>query len=180
MKDRVLQVQKHYNLNNKQFANELCIAEATISSIYKGRSKPTNNLVQAIHQVYPAININWLMFGEGEMLNPLSGSSLQNGQQPIESGMLPFDQEPNDAIGQNVGLSSSPAAAQMPQNVRETSANYAQNMPQYHGPAIDIQLAEVVSQLKKANEVDKVERKIKEIRVFYSDGTYESFIPNNK
>lgn len=28
--------------------------------------------------------------------------------------------------------------------------------------------------------IDKDERKIKEIRVFYSNGTYESFVPSNK
>ena len=38
---------KTLGLTQKEFAAKLCVAEGTLSSIFNGRTKPTNNLVQA-------------------------------------------------------------------------------------------------------------------------------------
>lgn len=200
MKDRVRQVQDHYNLTQKSFANELCVAEATISSIYRGRTAPTNNLIQAIHQAYPAINVNWLMFGEGDMLLPLSAgtanagsageaagtSSSMSGMSGSASGTSGAAygsagaNAVNAGVGQNVGNwgLDGPSLFDAPAGVigGKSGAKPEQNRMGYP----EFSIAEVVSELKKANQVDKVERKIKEIRVFYDDGTYEAFAPCSK
>lgn len=176
MKDRVRQVQDYYHLNNKQFANQLSIAEATVSSIYRGRTAPSNNLIQAIHQVYPGININWLMFGEGDMLLPLSAGLPANSS----AGAPASETAEVAASGQNVGLFDQPEQSlfsqlqppQAPAQPAKPANNYA--------PQSEVQMAELLSELKKANEVDRNPRRIKEIRVFYSDGTYESFAPASR
>lgn len=51
-------------MSQKAFASELCIAEATLSGIFNGRTRPTNLTVNAIHERFPDVNISWLMFGE--------------------------------------------------------------------------------------------------------------------
>lgn len=170
MKDRVKQVMLHFDLKQKEFANELCVAEATISSIYKGRTAPSNNLIQAVHQAFPSVNINWLMFGEGEMLLPLSGNNDQSGAAIVQS----------PESGQNVGFEFEegpslfdtgtfvPATPSVPQ---ATAARTAQ---------VDLKLAEALLQMKNAKDIDKPVRKIKEIRVFYDDGTFEAFTPSGK
>lgn len=188
MKDRVKQVQDHYKLSQKQFAAELGVAEATISSVYRGRTAPTNNLIQAVHNAYPAVNINWLMFGEGEMLLPLTPETavkgdldlMMDGSEGYAQLELATDNPQNDLFGQNVGFSSAErppfsggfAAQNSPQNASKTG--------QFSGLPTELQLAEALSLLKKTNEVDKVERRIKEIRVFFDDGTFETFAPSNK
>ena len=43
----------------------------------------------------------------------------------------------------------------------------------------EMQLA-MLSQLANAKQLDKPQRKIKEIRVFYDDGTFEAFAPLTK
>lgn len=58
---------KTLGLTQKEFAAKLCVAEGTLSSIFNGRTKPTNNLVNAVHTFFPEVSVNWLMFGEGDM-----------------------------------------------------------------------------------------------------------------
>ena len=36
MKDRIYQLMKQQGMSQKQFANELCVGEATLSSIFTG------------------------------------------------------------------------------------------------------------------------------------------------
>ena len=69
----------HYGLSQQNFAAQLGVAPATISSIFTGRTNPTNKHVQAIHKAFPEIDTNWLMFGEGEMMISLDRTSAENG-----------------------------------------------------------------------------------------------------
>lgn len=186
MKDRVKQVQDHFNLKQKEFAAELCVAEATISSIYRGRTAPTNNLIQAIHQAYPAININWLMFGEGEMLLPLSAGPSASGATGSGSGAAVLNLGSTNqgvqtsVVGQNGGFFSSdgPSLFDAPPAANPTpSQPVAANYPSVPS---DAQLIEAFSRYNKSKELDKPVRKIKEIRVFFDDGTFEAFTPSSK
>lgn len=178
MKDRVKQVQDHYRLSQKQFANELSVAEATISSIYRGRTSPTNNLIQAMHTAYPAINVNWLMFGEGEMLLPLTPETAV-GEVP-SSAVLEAPSAAGDGIGQNVGFSTAETPCLFDAPTTNNTRAGALKTSNFSDLPTELRLAEALSQLKKTNEVDKPARKIKEIRVFFDDGTYEAFVPSTK
>ena len=136
MKDRIYQLMKYQGMSQKEFAATLCIAEGTLSGIFTGRTRPTNNIVNAIHECFPHISINWLMFGEGEMLLEDAASHAPEtsaGQSDLFSSATPPSSEPN--------FTPSPAP----------------------------QIQEVVKY------VDKPQRKITEIRVFYDDGTFETF-----
>lgn len=178
MKDRVKQVQDHYHLSQKQFAGELSVAEATISSIYRGRTSPTNNLIQAIHTAYPAVNVNWLMFGEGEMLLPLTPETAVG--DASGAGSLSAADQTTSGIGQNVGFSAAETTELFDDPTSNITRSGAQKTGAFSDLPTELRLAEAFSQLKKANEIDKPTRKIKEIRVFFDDGTYEAFTPSNK
>lgn len=81
MRERILHVMKTLGKTQKEFANELCVAEGTLSSIFNGRTKPSANIVSSIHECYPEISVLWLMFGEGDMYG--AGSSAPaDGQSP--------------------------------------------------------------------------------------------------
>ena len=85
MKDRIFHLMKTLGLTQKEFAAKLCVAEGTLSSIFNGRTKPSNNLVQAVHTFFPEVSVNWLMFGEGEMYGSVSSegheTQAQEGEQ---------------------------------------------------------------------------------------------------
>lgn len=176
MRDRVRQVMEHFKLTQKQFANELCVAEATISSIYKGRTAPTNNLIQSIHQAYPGINISWLMFGEGEMLLPLSGFDGKPATSADTSSNLSLLHE----IGQNVGFDMSSEPTFFDQESLHKVPQQASVAVQNPVQPTELKILEALTELKNANQVDKPVRKIKEIRVFYDDGTFEAFVPSSR
>ena len=42
---------KYQGMSQKEFASTLCIAEGTLSGIFTGRTRPTNNIVNAIHDI---------------------------------------------------------------------------------------------------------------------------------
>lgn len=99
MKDRIYQLMKKLGLTQKEFAAKLCVAEGTLSSIFNGRTKPTNNLVNAVHTFFPDVSITWLMFGEGEMYE--SGpqeSQKESGDEPQQVALQFPEQAPETAM----------------------------------------------------------------------------------
>ncbi|MBQ2362909.1 MAG: helix-turn-helix transcriptional regulator, partial [Bacteroidaceae bacterium] len=50
MKDRIRQLMLDQAMSQKSFASELCIAEATLSGIFNGRTRPSNQIVSSIHE----------------------------------------------------------------------------------------------------------------------------------
>lgn len=70
MKDRIIQIMQMKGLTNAEFAEKIGISTSSLSHIFNGRNKPSLEVVMRIHKAYPHININWLLYGEGEMLEP--------------------------------------------------------------------------------------------------------------
>ncbi len=127
-------------MSQKEFASELCIAEGTLSSVFNGRTRPTNNLVNAIHERFPDVSIPWLMFGEGDMLVSSKKDVLQK----------PASEDVNDT----------PAGGFVQQDMFSSTSDMSVREPP-------------VSEMVKY--INKPARKITEIRVFYDDGTFETF-----
>ena len=127
-------------MTQKEFASELCIAEGTLSSVFTGRTKPTNNIVSAIHERFPEVSIPWLMFGEGDMLASSQNEALQKS--------VTEDKQAGSSDG----------------SVQQDMFSTAPSMR-----TIDHPVQEIVKY------IDRAPRKITEIRVFYDDGTFETF-----
>ncbi len=143
MKDRIYHLMKQKGMSQKEFAKELCVAEGTLSSIYTGRTKASNNIVNAIHEFFPDVNILWLMYGEGEMYvdkNPLEGE-------------IPF---PESTTSKEEGLPI-----------------FSVQHPSSQEAVMSAPIAPAVQEVIKY--VEKPQRKITEIRIFYDDGTFETF-----
>lgn len=176
MQDRIRQIMDHYGLSQQNFASQLGVAPATISSIFTGRTNPTNKHVQAIHKAFPEIDTNWLMFGEGEMMISLDSTSAEKGIGG-EGHPLSVDESSESSLfgeelsGGNTGTAMGSAvqnAGAMVGNARGLRRDGGVLSQQYAGI------------LETANLMDKKPRKIKEIRVFYDDGTFEVFSPSSK
>ena len=141
MKDRIYQLMLTTGKTQKDFAAELCIAQASLSAILKGTTKPSAAVVAAVHERFPEVSVNWLMFGEGDMY-------VSHGTVGTESRAMGAEQDPVlDETHVQGDLFSTSAAA----------------------PSAVPVVREVVKYL------DKPQRRITEIRVFYDDGTYETF-----
>ncbi len=166
MKDRIRRIQDLHEDNQQTFAAKLGISPASLSSIYTGRTRPTINIVEAIHRHYPEVNFSWLMFGKGEMLN----EDAKPASSTTQSEELTFaDMQPNNqaAAATDSRERSTKPASRSAQPTAKAPANPATAPLPLHDEGITT----------VAKNMDKRQRHIKEIRVFYDDGTYEAFTP---
>lgn len=151
MKERIRQIQELQRMSQREFAEALGISPSSLSSIYNGHTSPTNNHVQAIHRRFPEINTDWLLFGDGDMVR------------------MPKDNQadPSEETDEGDGVRSSGLSeAQMISNPDGYSIQH---------PAPDNALPNQVIIRETVKYLDKPQRKITEIRVFYDDGTYDTF-----
>lgn len=152
------------HMTQQVFADFVGIAPATLSGIFTERTKPTINTVEAIKKKLPTISTDWLMFGKGTMYDdgksdsPTSDevNTLYNGDSPRsgESSLI-FDFDPS--------------SSQMPQSGVRPSNN--QN---------SVKNTRSESNVENMKNLDKTPRRVTEIRVFYDDQTWESFVPEKK
>lgn len=65
--NRIIQIVDFQNLTRYKFAQETGISDAVLFNIYKGKNKPSFDLIEKILNKYKAIDANWLLTGEGTM-----------------------------------------------------------------------------------------------------------------
>lgn len=238
-KERIRKIMEGVRMSQQDFAAKLGISPATLSSIFTGRTNPTNYHVQAIHKAFPEINVSWLLFGEGDMISQNGGAhggGEGDGSQLAAGGLFAEDNgalsagggfsigEGNISLGgvnASLGGDSSPvgdvgssagngniagrnsaAAGGMKgsvdgksspslfghANVGGTSSvpgtGSSGGMSGFSaaggGSHAQVPQRNMGRMVETVKIVDKVVRKIREIRVFYDDGTYETFVPSNK
>ena len=66
MVNRIFTFIENQELTPTEFADKIGVSRASISSIKTGRTQPTLSLVEKIKQHFPDIDINWLIFGNGD------------------------------------------------------------------------------------------------------------------
>ena len=155
MKDRIRQIMESRRMTQSEFSEYIELAPATLSSIFNGRTRPTLNVVEALKKKIPNINIEWLMFGTGSMYLPEETASdlpHQEGQN-VQQSVLDFDQP----------------VSQTPHIPGPTSQNF--NSVRTTHPEISREEIKII---------DKPQRRVMEIRVFYDDQTWETFVPAKK
>ncbi len=158
-KDRIKLIMEDQHMTQQVFADFLQQSPATLSSIFNGRTRPTLNIVDAIKTKIPDISIEWLLYGTGDMyvshpdVSPdVLSTPSTNGQDLMLNFDAPTPVSPN--LHQN-----STSAANFQQGVKTTHPDYVRE---------EIRL------------VDKEPRRVTEIRVYYDDQTYETFVPAKK
>ena len=149
-------------MTQQVFASYIDQSPATLSSIFNGRTRPTLNIVEAIKKKIPNINTDWLMFGSGDMyLAPKTPEMDLFADQDTPADTYPIEQNPM--------LDFDAPAVQAPQNVVQAPQNY--NSVRNTQPTIVREEVKIV---------DKPQRKVIEIRVFYDDQTWDTFVPQKK
>lgn len=170
MKERIRLIMEKAKMSQQDFANRLGISPASLSSIFTGRTNPTNNHVQAIHRAFPEININWLMFGEGDMYDTPAGDAVD---EAAESDSAATGAEAADAPAHPV-VDASPTFFGPEEMGRQAAAPYRRSVAagRDHTPGTPA--------VENVKIIDRPQRRIKEIRVFFDDGTYEAFVPSSR
>jgi len=158
-KDRIKLIMEDQHMTQQVFADFLQQAPATLSSIFNGRTRPTLNIVDSIKKKIPDISIEWLLYGTGEMYisHPMA-SSEENMETSggVQDLMLNFD---SPASGSSNG-----------HQIASSGVNYQQGVRNTH-PELTREELKII---------EKEPRRVTEIRVYYDDQTYETFVPAKK
>lgn len=168
MKDRIRKIMESQHMSQQVFAQFIEMSPASLSSIFNGRTKPTLNIVEAIKKKIPDISTDWLMFGSGPMYLDSSSSSVSDSGSPTPSG--PVAKAMDQVLDFSDGTHVSPTG---PYAVRENRV-FAPNS--FNG----VKATPSNQSSNKIKIIDNQPRRVIEIRVFYDDQTWDSFVPAKK
>lgn len=177
-RERIEFLMNNYGLTPSQLADKAGIPRASVSHILGGRNKPSLDVLQKIAIVFPDVNLHWLMLGVGNP--PVAGAV--SGESVTAS-----DDTPDKAVAAETTLFGEYPAAVQPVRVESPAqphnkdiyvrqdARRRESAPEPMRQTATRQASARKSQ-QPAQRQDAV-RRIKEIRVFYSDGTFEILFP---
>ncbi len=148
--DRFKMLMDREQLTAGAFAEKIGVSGATISHILSGRNKyPSAEVMLKLTDSYRGLNLNWLLTGQGDPGIDMGSGSL-----------LP------DSSASSTSEMPKPASPQLDENVTDsTKETDAQKYRKDFG-------------LTTGTADKMLKRKIREIRVFYDDNTYETFSPS--
>lgn len=153
MKERLEELMDLLHLTPTQFANEIGVQRATLQHILSGRNEPSLKIIMAIHNKYPDVELEWLLNGIGTAIPQLSQNTKPEPDYPLLPGMEgTFFQTES---GKSTVFSNLRGEETVPKQ-RKTRNNK------------DIK-SDNFSAENNANKA------IKEVVVFFADGTYQKF-----
>ena len=148
MKERINQLILNEGMTAVQFAEKVGISPSSLSHILNGRNEPTLKVLMKIHEVC-GVRLEWLAYGTGEMMDK------QETEENSENDASLFAEIPFFASG-------SPDNSENRKEMEVKTAFYAPK--------------EIVRE--EVKYIERPARKITEIRIFFDNGTYETFHPD--
>ena len=152
IKDRIRMIMEREKVPPRVFAETIGVQQSTLSHILNDRNKPSLEVVMKVHQTYSYVNLEWLLYGKGEMLASAESASLVSSNGDYQPSL--FDENPVNSTKETIGL----------ENRKEIAVRGTENVAKG-----------VVKQ--EIRYIEKPVRKITEIRIFFDDNTYETFRP---
>lgn len=152
MKERIKQLMESQHMTQQTFAELIGISAGSLSSIFSERTKPTLNIVDAIMTKFTNLNLEWLMYGRGPMFKDQAHQDDDVSNSSQADTNIAHQQEKGDMI-----TATLPFANDLPTDYPMRSS--------LRGAKVDMKY------------IDKPQRSITEIRIFFDDQTWESFVP---
>lgn len=169
-RERIELLMKCYDLTPSQFADRTGIQRASVSHIISGRNKPSLEVLLKIYDAFPELDIEWLMTGKGE--EPVAKKYGSSDAVVEENTLFSQPLQPEKSAPQMQGVAQQPMTsrynAYQETEIPQARASQAVRPVERQRKAA----APKVRQQQASNE-----RRIKEIRIFYTDGTYETLFP---
>lgn len=162
-KERVELIMRCYNLTPSQFADRTGIQRASVSHILSGRNKPSLEVMLKIYESFPGLDMAWLMTGRGTVPEPQAEHNTMEESLPLAMPELFMRSQ----------METAPTPVTTPEPAPQKAPKSVMPKPQ----ALERPARRVSSRSVSQPEVNVSVRKIKEIRIFYTDGTYETMVP---
>lgn len=184
-KEKIELILKEKQLNNTQFCSLVGIAPGTLSHILSGRTNPTLNILRSIKFVFKDINPEWLFWDSGPMF--LADVVSDDETDGVEGDdVVPVDEFPPtlhepaqpDLFSQPQSAGSRVSGERTYASGRSASrpgsANPVEPMASQGNAALSASdVSDIVSETLK--QMRPAQRKIVEVRIFFDDGTFETF-----
>lgn len=159
IKDRIKLIMDKENMIAGTFADSIGVQQSTLSHVINGRNRPSLDVVMKVHQKYTYVNLEWLLYGNGEMMNEHISSS----EGPISSTTT------------NIYSSGHDLPSLFDQNLKNTDVEPVMRENRKGMPLETPVLDTKPSVIQEIKYIEKSPRKITEIRIFFDDNTYETF-----
>ena len=190
-KEKIEYLMSIYGLTPSQFADRTGIQRASVSHILSNRNKPSLEILLKVYNAFPGISLNWLILGEGDAPVLNNDTVAENDKVYSDANeaavsvapatLFPVFMEENTvsepsptvekvvpvALVDSIPVNDAVSAKQVVAVDGETSA-------QPSAPSVQAEEAAAVASLALSRDTAK---NIKEIKIFYDNGTYETFLP---
>ena len=168
-----------------QFADECAIPRPTGSQLLAGRNKKVSDeIISKIHLAYPDLNIVWLMFGEGNMVNN-ANIEISEPQNTAKTESYSNDSPDTQTIDFTLDFNENLQDEVSEKKSEPTSTNTFTFASPTDSPAEPLEFTQAISDETEAAKptppLPKSSGKGKRVTgivVYYDDCTYESFIPD--
>lgn len=152
------------NITVSQFADGCGISRPTMSQLLNGRNKKVSDeVISKIHSAFPALSISWLLFGEGAMIERNVSVNAQLRENSI------FGNEVDE------GMDSAKLKDELQtEKSVYTQADINNNISTMAATTANVQHSNVKLETV---EVEKPKRSVTKIIVYYSDNSFEEFVP---
>ncbi len=167
---------EHCGLSNSQFADRAGIPRPTLSQLIHGRNKSVNDLLlRKLHENFPALDISWLLFGVGSMLNE---SNIQFSE-PQNSPKMPINEFQTTETHENNDLFST-VNSNLQEEANEIFEDENNNFDSFSAFSDKFNGGERADmEIQKITSPSSGSKKIKSIIIFYTDSSFEVFSPDN-
>lgn len=186
---RLKEFSQHLDLSVTQFADMCKVPRPTMSQLFNGRNKKVSDeLIRKIHTEFPNLNVMWLLFGEGEMLADDKNETSEP-QKPslfdFVEGETTVKETANPTL--DFGISDIGKTPKKFDKADVTSAgafggNSATKEEEYAQRDSGIHTLQSALESERTKQPtisfsEEGERRIVNIIVYYSDNSFESFVP---
>ena len=182
MRERIKEIIEREGMGQSQFADFIGVNRPTLSHILAGRNNPSMEVVMKIHQKFKKISLLWLLDGIGtyesnvvadypnSALNEETSTAMdemvlyeRTGQAQTSSSV---DEQTKTRFYQGELFAENPVFAPESTSV----AKNRKEMPLQAPPKAPYLSDTQIEYARKS-----LQRKIVEIKIFFDDGTYETF-----
>ncbi len=149
MVNRILLLLKEKNISVSQFADLIEVQRSSMSHIISGRNKPSLDFILKIFSKFPEINVNWLLFGEGELYKN------NHKTEKLNFDIINTDVIPIDSIKSNSNENS--------EFVELSENKFDENINKNNS---------ISNNIKK-----NIDKEIDKVLIFYNDKTFAEYKP---
>ena len=177
--DRFTKILEYSGFTASEFADEIDVQRSSISHIISGRNKPSLEFVTKIKNRFPELSWDWIILGQGEMLQ--NNSALSTSESKInleEENSTPdlftlIDEDYKNEVFVQENIQN--------ETLRELNKSFPSPRKEILSDSqrLDIQenISEVQSIVNETVTNINTESKIKKIVFFYENGKFEAFEP---